>query len=1221
MAFTKMLKNFESSRLLEIGFWRFLPVFALLVTITDGLNSEGQLLLELKNGFRDEYNYLWNWKSTDETPCGWTGVSCSSYYEPVVWSVDLSKMNLSGTVDPSIGGLTHLKFLDLSYNQFSGSIPKEIGNCSFLVFLYLNNNQFNGPIPPELGRLSYLSSLNICNNKISGSFPEELGNLSSLEEFVAYTNNLTGPLPRSIGNLRKLRIFRAEQNAFSGSLPAEISGCQSLQMLGLAQNHIEGELPKELGMLGSMTDLVLWENELSGFIPKELGNCTSLETLALYSNGLVGQIPAEIGNLKFLKKLYLYRNELNGSIPREIGNLSLATEIDFSENYLTGDIPTEFGKIKGLRLLHLFENQLTGVIPNELSSLRYLTKLDLSINYLTGPIPYGFQYLTQMVQLQLFDNFLSGTIPQLLGVYSPLWVVDFSDNHLTGKIPLYLCRCANLILLNLGANNLLGDIPTGIKNCKTLVQLRLVGNRLNGSFPSELCKLVNLSAIELGQNNFTRPVPSEIGNCQKLQRLHIAELPVLLPFNKTRAPRDTLMSLDSMLILHPFKSKILKEMRFFHKSGTYLTSESVLIVPSCILILTVPIPIILLDESFPMCTTPPSTELYVENHSLLGHMWKEHPESRIHSDVSLELSLVDNNKKSSPPSSTKLAPATSSSLLSAALLFRKNQFNSDLPKEIGNLSQLVTFNVSSNLLSGKIPREIVNCKMLQRLDLSHNSFVDTLPIELGTLTQLEILKLSENKVSENIPAALGNLSRLTELQMGGNLFSGEIPQELGSLSSLQIAMNLSNNHLTGNIPPELGNLNLLEFLLLDNNNLTGNMPASSFVENEGLCGRPLQDCNGDSSSPSALHVNKDTRGRMITIISGVVGGVSIVLIIILIYQIRRPPETVAPSQEKEISSSSPVSDIYFHPKEGFTFQDLIEATNNFHESYIVGRGAFGTVYKAVMNSGQTIAVKRLASNAEGNNIENSFRAEILTLGKIRHRNIVKLYGFCYHQGSNLLLYEYMENGSLGELIHGRGSCSLEWPTRFMIALGAAEGLAYLHHDCKPKIVHRDIKSNNILLDEKFEAHVGDFGLAKVIDMPQSKSMSVVAGSYGYIAPEYAYTMKVTEKCDIYSYGVVLLELLTGKTPVQPLDQGGDLVTHVRHYVRDHSLTSGILDDSLNLNNKSIVNHMLTVLKIALLCTNLSPLDRPSMREVIVMLSESKGHDDDNSMTSSSHQSM
>ncbi|KAK8639280.1 hypothetical protein V6N13_137668 [Hibiscus sabdariffa] len=229
----------------------------------------------------------------------------------------------------------------------------------------------------------------------------------------------------------------------------------------------------------------------------------------------------------------------------------------------------------------------------------------------------------------------------------------------------------------------------------------------------------------------------------------------------------------------------------------------------------------------------------------------------------------------------------------------ENHFSFELPKEIGNLSQLVTFNASSNLLSGRIPHEIVNCKKLQRVDLSRNSFVGTLPNELGTFTQLEILRLSKNKFSGEIPAALRNLSRLTELQMGDNIFSVVIPYQLGSLSNLQISMNLSNNRLTGNIPRELGLLNMLEFLLLNYNNLTGeipstfeslsslmvcnlsynnltgplptiplfqNMPMSSFIENKGLCGRPLRNCMVDSSS-SMLPAKNGTGGRIITIVA------------------------------------------------------------------------------------------------------------------------------------------------------------------------------------------------------------------------------------------------------------------------------------------------------------------------------------------------------------------
>jgi hypothetical protein len=462
-----------------------------------------------------------------------------------------------------------------------------------------------------------------------------------------------------------------------------------------------------------------------------------------------------------------------------------------------------------------------------------------------------------------------------------------------------------------------------------------------------------------------------------------------------------------------------------------------------------------------------------------------------------------------------------------------NYFNGELPRQIGKLSQLVIFNVSSNFLTGVIPAEIFSCKMLQRLDLTRNSFVGAIPSEIGALSQLEILMLSENQLSGNIPVEVGNLSRLTYLQMGGNLFSGEIPVTLGGILSLQIALNLSYNNLSGPIPTELGNLVLLEFLLLNNNHLSGEIPGSfeklssllgcnfsnndltgplpslslfqktgigSFFGNKGLCGGPFGNCNGSpsfSSNPSDAEGRSLRIGKIIAIISAVIGGISLILILVIVYFMRRPVDMVAPLQDQ--SSSSPISDIYFSPKDEFTFQDLVVATENFDDSFVIGRGACGTVYRADLPCGRIIAVKRLASNREGSNIDNSFRAEIQTLGNIRHRNIVKLYGFCYHQGSNLLLYEYLAKGSLGELLHGSPS-SLDWRTRFKIALGSAHGLAYLHHDCKPRIFHRDIKSNNILLDEKFDARVGDFGLAKVIDMPHSKSMSAVAGSYGYIAP-------------------------------------------------------------------------------------------------------------------------
>jgi len=328
----------------------------------------------------------------------------------------------------------------------------------------------------------------------------------------------------------------------------------------------------------------------------------------------------------------------------------------------------------------------------------------------------------------------------------------------------------------------------------------------------------------------------------------------------------------------------------------------------------------------------------------------------------------------------------------------------------------------------------------------------------------------------------------------------------------------------------------------------------------------------------------------------------LVLIAVVCWALRAKIPELVSSDERKTGFSGP----HYCMKERVTYQELMKATEDFSESAVIGRGACGTVYKAVMPDGRRIAVKKLKSQGEGSNIDRSFRAEITTLGNVRHRNIVKLYGFCSHQDSNLILYEYMANGSLGELLHGsKDAYPMDWDTRYRIALGAAEGLRYLHSDCKPQVIHRDIKSNNILLDEMMEAHVGDFGLAKLIDISNSRTMSAVAGSYGYIAPEYAFTMKVTEKCDVYSFGVVLLELLTGQSPIQPLEKGGDLVNLVRRMMNKMTPNTEVFDSRLDLSSRRVVEEMSLVLKIAMFCTNESPFDRPSMREVISMLIDAR----------------
>ncbi|MBA0798127.1 hypothetical protein Gohar_008752 [Gossypium harknessii] len=254
-----------------------------------------------------------------------------------------------------------------------------------------------------------------------------------------------------------------------------------------------------------------------------------------------------------------------------------------------------------------------------------------------------------------------------------------------------------------------------------------------------------------------------------------------------------------------------------------------------------------------------------------------------------------------------------------------------------------------------------------------------------------------------------------------------------------------------------------------------------------------------------------------------------------------------------------------------------------------------------MPDGLDVAIKRLV----GGRNDSGFSAEIQTLGRIRHRNIVRLLGYVSNKDTNLLLYEYMPNGSLGEMLHGPKGAHLQWERRYTIALEAARGLCYLHHDCSPLIIHRDVKSNNILLGEDYEAHVADFGLAKFLqDAGASECMSSIAGSYGYIAPEYAYTLKVDEKSDVYSFGVVLLELIAGRKPVGEFGDGVDIVRWVRKMTSEQPQPSdpasvlAIVDPRLSEYPVTAVNHLF---KVAMMCVEDESTARPSMREVVHML--------------------
>jgi hypothetical protein len=419
------------------------------------------------------------------------------------------------------------------------------------------------------------------------------------------------------------------------------------------------------------------------------------------------------------------------------------------------------------------------------------------------------------------------------------------------------------------------------------------------------------------------------------------------------------------------------------------------------------------------------------------------------------------------------APGADSRL--SLLNLSSNRFNGSLPASIGNLSSLQTLLLGGNQLGGEIPRQVGRLRRLLKLDLSGNVLTGAVPGEVGECTSLTYLDLSGNRLSGSIPVRLVQIKMLSYLNVSWNLLSGSIPRELGGMKSLTAA-DLSHNDLSGRVPE---------------NGQFAYFNASSFVANPGLQvpsskQPPWGGIGGSGSSSWSAAVV----GRLKLLAALGLLGCSVAFAAVAVATTR------SAMLRRRRSSSSRRWRMTAFQKVSFGCEDVVRCVK---ENCVVGRGGAGVVYRGTMPGGECVAVKRIVS-AEGG----GFQAEVETLGRIRHRHIVRLLAFCSGPEAKLLVYEYMVNGSLGEALHHRDGVLLPWASRLRVATEAAKGLCYLHHDCSPPILHRDVKSNNILLDARMEAHVADFGLAKFLvggnGSGASECMSAVAGSYGYIAP-------------------------------------------------------------------------------------------------------------------------
>ncbi|CAO2200655.1 unnamed protein product [Urochloa humidicola] len=504
-----------------------------------------------------------------------------------------------------------------------------------------------------------------------------------------------------------------------------------------------------------------------------------------------------------------------------------------------------------------------------------------------------------------------------------------------------------------------------------------------------------------------------------------------------------------------------------------------------------------------------------------------------------------------------------------------------------------------------------------RVDLGNAALSGTLVPQLGQLKNLQYLELYSNNISGTIPSELGNLTNLVSLDLYLNNFTGPIPDSLGNLLKLRF-LRLNNNSLSGSIPKSLTAITALQVLDLSNNNLSGEVPSTgsfslftpiSFANNPNLCGpgtaKPCPGAPPFSPPPPYNPPTPVTPGSSSSSTGAIAGGVAAgaallfaVPAIGFAYWRRRKPQEHffdVPAEEDP--------EVHLGQLKRFSLRELQVATDGFSNKNILGRGGFGKVYEGRLADGSLVAVKRLKEERTPGG-ELQFQTEVEMISMAVHRNLLRLRGFCMTPTERLLVYPYMANGSVASRLRERPESEppLDWQTRRRIALGSARGLSYLHDHCDPKIIHRDVKAANILLDEDFEAVVGDFGLAKLMDYKDTHVTTAVRGTIGHIAPEYLSTGKSSEKTDVFGYGIMLLELITGQRAFDLARLANDddvmLLDWVKGLLKEKRLESLVDED---LQHNYIDFEVESLIQVALLCTQSSPMERPKMSEVVRML--------------------
>eukprot|EP01018_Ginkgo_biloba_P016974 Gb_10274 [translate_table: standard] len=883
------------------------------------------------------------------------------------------------------------------------------------------------------------------------------------------------------------------------------------------------------------------------------------------------------------------------------------TTLNLTGMGLEGPISPLLGNLSFLRLLDLSNNSFHGHIPYQLGRLFRLRTLRMSYNHLEGSIPSSLGACHNLQKLALYHNNLTGSIPTEVGLLANLNFLWLGDNKLTGTIPASLANISWLISLDLSTNSLHGQMVASLSNCSHLVELYLADNRLSRHVPAEFCHLTHLNVLSLA-----------LGRLLRLQRLDLSSNH-LVSGGTTTLPFLTALTNCSLL-------------EIVLLSHNHLTG----VLPSSIGKLSSRLSILYLDHNEiagKLCE-------HIGNLTSLtflaldGNLFNGSIPSAFRRLQKLErLYMGGSNLEGSIP--TEIGEMQSLGLLS----LQQTMLSGQIPASLGRLPQLRRLYLNQNQLSGNIPISLGQCQNLELLDLSYNQLTGNIPQQLAGLPNLifffnlsnnflqgsvpsqmskmvmvQAIDISENHLTGAIPSTLGSCIALQHLNLSRNALEGPIPVSLGELQNLQ-DMDFSSNHLSGKIPSSLEKLKMLRQLNFSQNNLTGEVPrkgifailsAAAFMGNPGLCGPwlHLPPCPRPTSDRDNSHFSfkKVMTVSVICTVASIIG----CLLMGFFWKKNCKRRLVRKALAIRVEPLR------------ISYEELVTATHAFCEANLVGVGSFGKVYKGILNNGTPVAVKVL--NLQNENAHRSFHRECKVLRRVRHRNLITVITTCSNHEFKALILPFMSNGSLEKRLYDDDALGLDLSQRLNIAIDIAQGMAYLHHDCSVQVIHCDLKPSNVLLDGDMTAHVADFGIARLAcanSMDSITSTQHALGSVGYIAPEYGTGGRASAKGDVYSYGILLLELLTRKRPSDDMFVGGlnlpkwvciDFGDRITQVVDSSLLSVGTESDD------RILNCITALIRLGLVCTKESAAERPSMREIVAILERMRGAFDGTAQT-------